>query len=248
METSYNFTFVALSYFISVFGSFTALQLAIRIPNAKGNEFYGWLLGASIALGGGGIWSMHFIAMLAFNTPMTVRYDFTITFASMVLAIVVVAIGFAIVGRGRGTIGNLLAGGVVAGLGVCGMHYLGMEAMIMPADISYDWPIVGLSVVIAIVAATVAMWLAFNLRGTLQRFGSAFVMGIAVCGMHYTGMYALNMTPNPDKLSSVTGTGIPTNILAISIFGVALILLTIFFFISLHLAEKEKLENQLLFK
>lgn len=247
METSYSLSLVALSYAISVFGSFTALQLAIRIPQAKGSELYGWLLGAALALGGGGIWSMHFIAMLAFKTPMEVGYDPVITVASLVLAVVVVAIGFAIVGRGTGTLANLLSAGLVAGLGVCGMHYVGMAAMIMPADISYDTTRFGLSVLIAVVAATVAMWLAFNLRGTFQRFGSAFVMGVAVCGMHYTGMSALIMTPNPDKLTAITSIGVPATTVAISIFGVALILLTMVLLVSVYIVDRESVSDELVF-
>ncbi len=103
------------------------------------------------------------------------------------------------------------------------MHYTGMAAMIMPADMSYDTTIVGISVAIAIVAAIVALWLAFNLRGNLQRFGSALVMGVAVCGMHYTGMSALTLTANNGEM--VRSTGISPEIMALSIFIVSSTLL-----------------------
>src|SRR5690606_26726770 len=97
---------------------------------------------------------------------------------------------------------RLLLGGVLTGLGVAGMHYMGMAAMRMPAVTHYDMGFVALSVLIAIVAATVALWLAFNLRGWAQMLGSALVMGVAVCGMHYTGMYAANFVPDATVTTS----------------------------------------------
>lgn len=193
-HTSFDPLLVALSYAISVFGAFTALQLAVAIPTAKGTALWGWVAGAAAAMGGGAIWSMHFIAMLAFRMPMRVSYDMGITLASLVLAMLVSGAGLLIVGRGEPSLARLLAGGTVTGLGVATMHYTGMMAMQMPARISYSPVLVGISLVIAVVAATAALWLAFNLRGNLQRFGSAFIMGAAVCGMHYTGMAAAHFT------------------------------------------------------
>ncbi|HZF18080.1 MAG TPA: MHYT domain-containing protein, partial [Burkholderiales bacterium] len=179
---------VALSYVISVFGSYTALQLAIAIPQARSwGAVIGSCVGAATAVGGGAIWSMHFIGMNAADLGMPVAYDPVLTIASLVVAILAPAVGLFIVGRSDGGLFNLPLGGVLTGLGVTLMHYTGMAAMIIPAKISYDPTLFIASIVIAIVAATVALWLAFNLRGNLQRFGSAFVMGVAVCGMHYTG-------------------------------------------------------------
>ncbi len=232
IDVSYNFYLVGLSYTIAVFGSFTALQLAMRIPTAKGAALWGWLSSAALALGGGAIWSMHFIGMLAYRMPIKVGYDLGLTIGSLILAVVVAAIGLFIVGRGQSSVIKLLFAGVAGGLGVCGMHYTGMAAMIMPADMSYDMVIVGISVVIAIVAATVALWLAFNLRGNLQRFGSAFVMGLAVCGMHYTGMSALSITANNGAI--VSASSFSPEILALSIFvtaGTVLITLLVVAFV-----------------
>jgi len=218
---------VALSYVISVFGSYTALQLAIAIPQARTwGAVIGSVIGAAAAVGGGAIWSMHFIGMNAADLGIPVAYDPVLTITSLILSILAPAIGLFIVGRSDGGPINLPLGGVLTGLGVALMHYTGMAAMIMPAKISYDLTLFLASIVIAIVAATVALWLAFNLRGNLQRFGSAFVMGIAVCGMHYTGMYALKLEPTKE---AVVNTGIslsPTN-LAYSVFGVTAVLLTL---------------------
>ena len=218
---------VALSYVISVFGSYTALQLAIAIPAGRTwGAVIGSVIGAAAAVGGGAIWSMHFIGMNAADLGIPVAYDPVLTITSLILSILAPAVGLFIVGRSDGGPINLPLGGVLTGLGVALMHYTGMAAMIMPAKISYDPTLFWASIAIAIVAATVALWLAFNLRGNLQRFGSAFVMGIAVCGMHYTGMYALKLEPTKE---AVVNTGIalsPTN-LAYSVFGVTAVILTL---------------------
>jgi len=218
---------VGLSYVISVFGSYTALQLAIAIPQARTwAAVIGSVTGASVALGGGAIWSMHFIGMNAADMGVPVAYDPLLTFLSLILAVVAPAIGLFIVGRSDGGPFNLPLGGVLTGLGVALMHYTGMAAMIMPAKITYDTTLFVASLVIAVVAATVALWLAFNLRGNLQRFGSAIVMGIAVCGMHYTGMYAVQMEHTKEAVAA-TGIALSPSNMAYSVFGVTAVLLTL---------------------
>jgi NO-binding membrane sensor protein with MHYT domain len=218
---------VVLSYVISVLGSYTALQLAIAIPQAKDRATaLGWVAGAAVALGGGAIWSMHFIAMNAADMGMPVAYDALLTTASLAMAIAASGFGLYVVGRGEGSTTKLLVGGTLTGLGVALMHYTGMAAMIMPAKITYDPTLFNLSLVIAVVAATVALWLAFNLRGNLQRFGSAIVMGIAVCGMHYTGMFAVKMAP-ARELVTTAGISLPPATLASWVFGVAAVVLVL---------------------
>jgi NO-binding membrane sensor protein with MHYT domain len=218
---------VALSYLISVLGSYTALQLAIAIPQARGRlAALGWVTGAAVALGGGAIWSMHFIAMNAADMGMPVAYDATLTLASLAMAIVASGIGLYVVGRGEGSTAKLLISGVVTGLGVALMHYTGMAAMIMKATISYDDTLFYASLAIAVVAATVALWLAFNLRGNLQRFGSALVMGVAVCGMHYTAMVAVKMTPAAEA-AAATGISLPPATLGQSVFAVSAVVLAL---------------------
>ena len=222
----YEALLVVLSYVISVLGSYTALQLAIAIPQARDRSAaLGWVIGAATALGGGAIWSMHFIAMNAADMGMPVSYDATLTFASLLMGIAASAIGLYVVGRGEGSTSKLLVSGVVTGLGVALMHYTGMEAVLMPAKIVYDPALFYGSLVIAVVAATVALWLAFNLRGNLQRFGSALVMGVAVCGMHYTGMYAVRMTPAEEP--AATGISLPPASLGQSVFIVSAVVLVL---------------------
>lgn len=226
---NYNLGLIALSFVIAVFGSFTALQLAMRIPQSDKRGVGFWVVSAGMALGGG-IWSMHFIGMLAMEMPFPMQFDISLTALSFIVAVVFVCFGLVIAGRDLLGDASLLIGGGIAGLGVSCMHYMGMYSMQVPATIEYNAMIVILSVVIGIVAATAALWLAFNLRGKWQRFGSAFIMGFAVCGMHYTGMYAAIMTPNDSIV--VPSVGLSGNGLAGIVSVIALILFVSILFLN----------------
>lgn len=190
IQGSYQPVLVSLSFIISVVGSFAALRLAKLIPLHEPDDRLPWILGASFALAGGGIWSMHFIAMLAFDMGMPVSYDIPVTALSLVLAWAVTGIGFFVVSRGSSSPLRLAAAGVLMGLGVATMHYTGMAAMRMGATITYDTTLLVLSVVIAVVASTAALWLVFHLERLWHMLVAAVIMGVAVCGMHYTGMAA----------------------------------------------------------
>jgi len=186
----------AVSYVLSVLGSTLGLVCAVRLRGAQGRgERIWWLILASVALGGTAIWSMHFVAMTGFSVVGTpIRYNIGLTVASAIIAVVAVAIGVAIVSFGeRYQNVRLIIGGVVAGLGIVAMHYLGMAAMRLNGDISYSMTRVGLSIGIAVVAATVALWLSITVQKPLVIFLSALVMGVAVNGMHFTGMSAMSV-------------------------------------------------------
>jgi NO-binding membrane sensor protein with MHYT domain len=157
-----------------------------------------WLCLAAVAIGAVGIWAMHFIAMLGFSVPgEPILYNVPETVGSMLLAVAVVGTGLFIVGfgdaQGSDRWARLVAGGVIIGVGVAAMHYMGMSAMSMPGAMSYSSPLVVLSVVIAIVAGSTALWIGTWIRGSAATVGAALVMGVAVCGMHYTGMAALRV-------------------------------------------------------
>src|SRR5258708_795995 len=139
---------------------------------------------------GGGIWSMHFSAMLAFRMPMPVGYDLGLTVLSLVVAVVVTGVGFYRSGTRQATVLQLLLSGLFMGIGIVAMHYTGMAAMLMPADLRYDRALVALSVFIAIAASIAALWLAFRTAVVWQKILAAVVMGAAISGMHYTGMAA----------------------------------------------------------
>lgn len=218
---------VLLSYLVSVLGAFTALQLAIAIPTARtpGQRLQAVSI-AGAAMGGGAIWAMHFIAMLACKMDIPVTYDAGLTLASALIAIASCSLGLGIVGTGLFSWGKLALAGLCMGLGVAGMHYTGMAAMRMPAAIHYDTGLVLLSLVIAVAASIAALWLAFNLRGWAQMLGSALVMGVAVCGMHYTGMYAARFMPDGGDAATATAGGMGGAYLGLGIFLVATLLLT----------------------
>jgi NO-binding membrane sensor protein with MHYT domain len=181
------------AYLMACLGGALGLRCIVRSLLNEHSWKPGWLaLGAASI--GCGIWTMHFIAMIGFEVEETrIRYDASLTVLSLAVAIVVVGIGVFIVGylgAGRGT---LVGAGVVTGLGVAAMHYLGMAALRLDAAIRYDIFTVGLSVLIAIVAATAALWAAVTIRGFLTSLGASLVMGVAVSGMHYTGMAAVSV-------------------------------------------------------
>lgn len=219
----HNLFLVALSYLVSVLGSYTALQLAVGIPIAKNaTERWQALIGSGAAVGGGGIWAMHFIAMLACQMEIPVTFDLPLTLASAVIGIASCSVGLAVASSGVFSWAKLVLAGVLMGVGVAGMHYTGMAAMLMPAQTVYDQTIVALSVLIAIVASIAALWLAFNLRGWMQLLGAALVMGVAVCGMHYTGMAAASFVP---VQGAEVARGLGGESLGITIFIVASLLL-----------------------
>ena len=191
MIDQYNPLLVVLSYVISVLGSFASLQLVTAIPEAvTGVDRRRAILWAGLVMGAAAIWSMHFIGMLALNTEMPMAYDILGTLGSVAIAVAACTLALTIVGTGKFNADKLLPASVFMGLGVAGMHYGGMAAMLMPANIHYDLNILIISVLIAVVASCAALWMAFQMRGYWQKFGSALIMGLAVCGMHYTGMAA----------------------------------------------------------
>jgi NO-binding membrane sensor protein with MHYT domain len=207
MTGTFDLVLVAVSYAISVFGSYTGLVLAGQITDLRNAMDRMWLAFAAVALGGGAIWSMHFIGMLAYQPPIPVSYDATLTVLSLVLAVLFVGLGvYRVIRQRRMKFSTLGGSGIIMGLGVAAMHYTGMAALQFAGDSHYDPTIVALSVVIAIVASIAALWIAFTVRTTWQKLVSAFVMGIAVCGMHYTAMYGFSMTPNADKMHIAAST------------------------------------------
>ncbi|SNT65186.1 MHYT domain-containing protein, NO-binding membrane sensor [Asanoa hainanensis] len=165
-----------------------------------------WLVLASIAIGGAGIWLMHFMAMLGFAVPASpLRLDPYLTLSSLVLAVVTVGGGLFIVGFGRRRALRVIGGGVLTGLGVVGMHYTGMLAVRVYGDISYNPRIVLASVGVAVVAATVALWFTVTV-GSWSRIAIASgVMAVAVCGMHYTGMAAIQVRLHESGIHHVQG-------------------------------------------
>lgn len=224
LQGQYDLRLVALSCVIAVFASFASLNLAGRIRSSIGGVRLVWLGSAALALGGG-IWSMHFVAMLAFSMPVSISYDFWWTFGSMVAAILAVGTGYALIAFGSLKPARLLLAGAVTGAGVVVMHYTGMGAMLMQATTTYDAALYAASIAIAVTAATVALWLSFKLEGMWMKLGASGVMGAAIAGMHFTGMaaasFTLCLTGDP------TPAGIDARLLAVTIAGATFVILSL---------------------
>lgn len=235
MEASYNWFLVMLSFLVSVFGSFTGLQITNGIKSSNSGVSIPWIIAAALSLGGGAIWTMHFIGMLAYQVPMDIGYTPGLTFLSLLIAVVSVGIGIFIATAGELSVVRLIGAGLFTGLAVASMHYIGMAAMVMPgADMVYDKTLVGVSLVIAVVAATVALWLAVNLKGTMVMLGSAIVMAIAVCGMHYTGMAAMSMKHNHETEQQIVENSMTPMTMGLFIFCASMLLLVICLIMSLN--------------
>ena len=193
MPTSYNTALVVLSYVIAVVGSYIALSATQNAAELQGQAFRSRMLLAGMALGGIGVWAMHFVGMLALQMPLGMSYSMIETAISLIAAVLATAWALAVVARNPNSKPRLLLAGTVLGLGVCLMHYLGMYGMRFGGFFRWDALLVLLSVLIALAAATAALWLAFNTNSQLSRIGAALVMGLAVCAMHYTGMLAADI-------------------------------------------------------
>ena len=197
MSGTYDLRLVVLSYLVAVFASYTALDLAGRVSVARGSARPLWLAGGAVALGIG-IWSMHFIGMLAFALPMSTAYDPITVLVSLLAAVAASLVALYTMSRPVARVGYLIAGGLSMGVGIAAMHYIGMLAMRMEAAISYDAPTVLLSLLIAVGASFAALWLAFTFRVERAdvarwrwlKIASAMIMGGAIAGMPYTGMAA----------------------------------------------------------
>ncbi len=195
---SYDYRLVALSILLAVLASYSALDLAGRITTARGVLRFVWLpVGASAM--GLGIWSMHYIGMLAFTLPVPVRYDWPTVLLSLLAAILASGVSLwvssqNVMGRVHSTVG-----GVLMGTGIAAMHYIGMEAMRLPAMCRYAPGLVALSVVLAIAISRAALSLTFRFRGETARGRSkisvAILMGTGISIMHYTGMAAVTFVP-----------------------------------------------------
>ncbi|MDQ4080827.1 MAG: ATP-binding protein [Gemmatimonadota bacterium] len=232
MAGSYHPALVALSVAIAALASYVALDLVGRVTAARGSLRSAWVAGGALAMGIG-IWSMHFIGMLAFrlhanDASVPMAYDVPLLLLSVAVAITASALALAVASRERVRWAALVVGGLAMGPAIAGMHYIGKASMRMPATLSYDDGLVALSVAIAVGAALAALWLAFRLRadesslGRLRRVGAGVIMGLAISGMHYTGMAAAQFAP-----LSVQATVLGDHVLATDGLAIAVVLSTL---------------------
>ncbi|WP_432354218.1 bifunctional diguanylate cyclase/phosphodiesterase [Sporosarcina sp. A2] len=233
MFAQHNTYFVLLSYLIATISAYASIDLAQRISYTSIKRKLTWLIAGGASLGIG-IWSMHFIAMLAFHFPPGVHYDITLVILSVFIAITGCFLGFSIISTDITSTPRFISSGVIMGIGIVIMHYIGIEA-VQPVEITYDKTLVLLSIVIAIGASLTALWLGFrspfskNSMSRLVKFLFSLVMAVAITGMHYTGMAATQFTFLEDSIDTATTTLDPS-VLAWIIAGVTLIVFSFFFF------------------
>jgi len=253
MSGTYNYCLVLLSILVAIVVSHTALRLAARV--ARGSATRMWLAGGAVAMGTG-IWAMHFIGMLAFSLPIALSYDLTPTLGSLALAIASSGFALELASQPRGGWVRLGGGAVVMGAGISAMHYLGMTALQIVPMIQYEPLLVAGSVAIAIGASFVSLWLFAHLStentwwARTIRISAAFLMGLAISGMHYTGMAASRFAAGSYCLNpGVGGSGMDSRWLALVIATIALGLLavtTILLVYDAHLESNVRRYNQML--
>lgn len=248
----YDLRLVLLSFMVAIFASYIALDLVgrLRDVNNTNTSKLLWLVGGAIAMGSG-IWSMHFIGMLSFKIPgLTLQYDAFWTLLSLLVAILASGFALALLKTSVVNVVHLIAGGIILGLAIASMHYTGMEGMLITLNIRYLPSLFFLSVLVAIIASEAAIWMALKStkvvikHRTRIKVISAVIMGLAICGMHYTGMAASIFTPlctAPPCPSNIGNSAVDPTILAMYIAAVTIIILSIAFFASTY---QESLNQQ----
>src|SRR6202030_710691 len=241
---TYDPFLVALSILVAIFASYTALDLSGHLGPTRGFARRGWLMAAAFTMGGG-IWSMHFVAMLAFIMPTPMSYDIGLTTLSLMVAIVVTGVGFYVISRQSASPLPLVLSGIFMGRGIVGMQYTGMAAMRGHAELSYDPLFVALSLVIAIGASTVALWLAFRTTDLGQKLVASAVMGVAISGMHYTAMRAAIFTANGPRHEAQVNASLDQTNLALAVAGITFMILAFASVASLIAPKKRCIRRKL---
>ena len=243
---TYNLSLVFLSYFIATFASYTALDLAMRIGESHGNSKKIWVSGCAFSMGGG-IWAMHFTGMLAFKLPISISYELGLTLGSLLIAILAAGFAFFYATQKPIKLFRVVLGGIIMGAGVVIMHYSGMQAMKFSGSMHYKLDLFVASILIAIAAATVALSLIifFGKKDQIPSFkyklSAALIMGLAVSGMHYTGMEATVFISNgPASPLFESTAGVP--ILIFSILGITVLILIVAIIASITQGEFNNLK------
>ncbi|MFB9330709.1 EAL domain-containing protein [Paenibacillus aurantiacus] len=232
MHGHYNEWIVALSFLIAAAASYSAFDLAGKISRVSGRARTVWLSIGSFIMGAG-IWSMHFVGMMAFHLGVNVQYNIWTTAASMVFSIGASFVAFRVTSLTNIPYWRRILAGLYMGVGIVGMHYTGMSAIQKPVIVSYNASMVGVSAAIAVGASYAALFLFGKLR-SVQGFSywkliCSFVMGFAVCGMHYTGMLATNFHMSASDMAAhhVAGDSPPQFLMLITVVMATFLILAI---------------------
>lgn len=229
LVSQYDQILVVVSFIVAILASYTALNMAGRVSTSSGSSSWVWLTGGGVAMGIG-IWAMHFIGMLAMDISMHLTYDPLLTAISMIIAIGASFFALWLVSHSELTLLRLLPGSFVMGMGIVAMHYTGMAALKVEPAIVWDMLWVAVSIIIALTASFAALWLTFHLRHeaaqvALMRFGAAILMGLAIAGMHYSGMMAAQFPNQEMDHHGVNGNwlAVLVSVVAFSILGITLL-------------------------
>jgi PAS domain S-box-containing protein len=202
MTSHYDLGLVTISVVIAILASYAGLLFAGHVTSVSGRPRLGWLAGGAVVMGLG-IWSMHFVGMLAFRLPVPIGYGLNLILVSVAVAIAASLLALIVVSGAELRPLRLFSASILMGAAISGMHYIGMAAMSATTTVTYSAALVTLSILIAIGASSVALWLAFRFRSdrssgaTMRKAASAVIMGVAISGMHYTGMAAARFAPGP---------------------------------------------------
>ncbi len=187
MIFTYDPILVIISVVVAIFGAYACFDLVIRIRKSQQAVNKVLLIGAAFAIGGS-IWSMHFVAMLAVNLPIVIRYDLLTTLISGLVSVLMTGVALLIVSTASYSSRRIAFAGIIMGLGISSMHYVGMAAIRGNCDISYSNAWISISILIGMAASTASLWSALKLHGVWRRIVAALVMGISISGVHYTSM------------------------------------------------------------
>lgn len=234
LHVSWDPVLIGISFVVAFIASFIALDSAGKVAISSRRESTFWRLSGGATLGMG-IWSMHFIGMLAMKMSMPINYHFSLTAFSFLIALIsaTLAINIAISGQTLSTRRLIVATSLLS-TGVVAMHYVGMVAIVEHVAIRWQFSLILLSVVIAIIASGIGLWLAFHLRqntrrALINRLIAALVMALAIASMHYTGMGAATFT----HFGHTAHDGLSTLELSIWVCAVTLVILGIMLVISM---------------
>src|SRR5699024_8114961 len=247
MQGSYDMTLVFASYCVSVIASFTAIYFGTRLFDVEGSARRLWLAGGALCMGSG-IWTTHFVGMSAYTMPygMSMSFSLGLTVLSWVPAVLASALALFVIAQKEVRHTSLAASAIIMGAGIASMHYGGMAAMRITPSIQYDSFWFTLSIIIAVAASGAALVITRQVRNVPAQHtiwvktGAALIMGLAICGMHYSGMEGAIYAPDASMSSSniLRGNwmGIPTAVVG----GIMLLLALLVALEDFRRLEQEK--------
>jgi diguanylate cyclase (GGDEF)-like protein/PAS domain S-box-containing protein len=217
LTVEHDWRLVALACAVSFLASAVAISFFQNARASTGRERLVWL-GLDAAAAGYGIWSTHFIAMLAYDPGFGAAYDFVLTLLSLLFAILFAGAGFTIAARGANRMLSIL-GGVIVGLGIAAMHFIGMLALDLPGHITWSPKIVVAAIAFGIGFGGLALFIAERRAGWKSTLIAAVLLALAVVSLHFTAMGAVVIVPDPTRVLNTAS--LPATSLSLVVAGTA---------------------------